>query len=161
MEIHQLRYFLAVAETGSFTAAAKRCHVAQPSLSQQVRRLEEQTGFRLFDRLPKGAALTDAGRALLPRARRILADVADAAAAVADDLETGRGALVVGAIPTMAPYLLPAMAPRFLRRFPECELTLVEDYTERLLDKLIDQSIDMAILRHADRQRGRCRLCGR
>lgn len=146
MEIHQLRYFLAIAESGSFTAAAKRCHITQPSLSQQIRRLEDGLGSRLFDRLPKGAALTEAGRYLLPRARRILSDIDDATASIAGDLEAGKGRLVVGSIPTMAPYLLPAMVPRFSRRYPECELTLVEDLTERLVAKLIDHTIDMAIL---------------
>ena len=57
MEVHQLRYFLAIAESGSFTSAARRCNVAQPSLSQQIRRFEDQLGLRLFDRLPKGAVL--------------------------------------------------------------------------------------------------------
>lgn len=146
MEIHQLRYFLAIAESGSFTAAARRCNVTQPSLSQQIRRLEDELGLRLFDRLPRGAVLTDAGRSLLPRARRILTDIEDATVSIGGDLEAGRGRLVVGCIPTMAPYLLPAMVPRFLRKYPECELTLVEDLTERLVGKLIDHSIDMAIL---------------
>lgn len=146
MEIHQLRYFLAIAESGSFTAAAKRCNVTQPSLSQQIGRLEDELEVRLFDRLPKGTVLTDAGQWLLPRARRILSEVDDAAASIADDLEAGKGRLVVGSIPTMAPYLLPAMVPRFLRSYPDCELTLVEDLTERLVARLIDHSIDMAIL---------------
>ncbi len=146
MEIHQLRYFLAVAESGSFTAAARRCNVTQPSLSQQVRRLERQLSHRLFDRLPRGAVLTDAGRSLLPRARRILGEIDDAATSIAGDLWEGRGRLVAGAIPTMAPYLLPAMVPRFLRRFPECELTLVEDLTDRLVEKLLTHEIDLAIL---------------
>jgi LysR family hydrogen peroxide-inducible transcriptional activator len=146
MEIHQLRYFLAIAESGSFTAAAARCRIAQPSLSQQIRRFEEQLGHRLFDRLPKGAVLTDAGRSLLPRARRILAEIDDAQASIGADLKEGRGRLVVGSIPTMAPYLLPSMLPRFVRRYPECELTLVEDLTDRLVEMLVDHSIDMAIL---------------
>ena len=146
MEIHQLRYFLAIAEGGSFTAAAKRCNVTQPSMSQQIRRLEGQLGLKLFDRLPKGAVLTEGGRWLLPRARRILSEVDDMAVSLADDLDIGKGHLVVGCIPTMAPYLLPAMVPRFLRSYPECELTLVEDLTDRLVAMLIDHSIDMAIL---------------
>lgn len=146
MEVHQLRYFLAIAESGSFTAAARRCNVTQPSLSQQIRRLEDLLGLPLFDRLPRGAALTEAGRSLLPRARRILAEIDDAAGSISSELETGKGRLVVGSIPTMAPYLLPAMVPRFLRRYPDCELTLVEDLTERLVEKLIDHTIDMAIL---------------
>ena len=146
MEIQQLRYFLAIAESGSFTAAARRCDVAQPSLSQQIRRLEEGLGERLFDRLPKGTVLTDAGRWLLPRARRIVAEIDDARTSITTDLEAGAGRLVVGSIPTMAPYLLPAMVPRFLRRYPECELTLIEDLTARLVDRLMDHSIDLAIV---------------
>ncbi len=146
MEIHQLRYFLAVAEARSFSRAAERCRVAQPSLSQQIRKLEADIGQRLFDRLPRGAALTEAGRALLPRARRILAEVHDVAAAVAQEIDAGRGPLVVGAIPTMAPYLLPPMLKPFMRRYPECELTLREDLTDRLVEALLDAELDFAVL---------------
>ena len=73
MEMHQLRYFVAVAETANFTRAAERCHVSQPSLSQQVAKLEKRLHQRLFDRLGRRAVLTDAGRLLLDRARLILA----------------------------------------------------------------------------------------
>ena len=75
MELHQLRYFVAVAETGGFIRAAERCGVTQPSLSQQVRKLEGELGVTLFDRSSRGAVPTEAGRALLPRAQRILAEV--------------------------------------------------------------------------------------
>lgn len=75
MEIHQLQYFVAVVETGGFSKAAERCNVAQPSLSQQIIKLEQELGRPLFDRLGRGVALTEAGHALLPRARRILAEV--------------------------------------------------------------------------------------
>lgn len=146
MEIHQLRYFLAVAETRSFSRAARRCHVAQPSLSQQVAKLEANLGHRLFERLPRGAALTDAGRALLPYARRILADLNAAEAHVRADLDAGRGALRVGAIPTMAPYLLPPLVQRFVEQAPECALTLREDLTERLIESLVAHELDLAIM---------------
>jgi LysR family hydrogen peroxide-inducible transcriptional activator len=146
MELHQLRYFVAVAETHSFSRAAQRCHVAQPSLSQQVRKLESSLGHRLFDRLPRGAMLTDAGQALLPRARRILAEVNEVSVGIAADIDSGSGPLRVGAIPTMAPYLLPPLVRRFSRKFPECELTLREDLTERLIEALTDHTLDLAIV---------------
>ena len=146
MELHQLRYFVAVAETASFSRAARRSHVAQPSLSQQVAKLEQGLGHRLFDRLPRGATLTDAGQALLPYARRILADVTAADALIRADLDAGRGALRVGAIPTMAPYLLPPLVKRFVKRFPDCVLTLREDFTERLVESLMNHELDVAIV---------------
>ena len=114
MELHQLRYFIAVAETGGFVRAAQRCGVTQPSLSQQIRKLEDELGVRLFDRSSRGAVPTEAGRALLPRAQRILAEVRDTVSGVKEDIEAGRGPLSVGAIPTIAPYLMPQVLSRFL-----------------------------------------------
>lgn len=146
MELHQLRYFLAVAETRSFSRAAERCGVAQPSLSQQIRKLEDELGYRLFDRLPRGVLLTEVGASLLPRARTILGEVRAVDAAIRADLEEGRGAFRVGAIPTMAPYLLPRVLPRFLKTFPACELTVREDLTDRLVEALLDHELDLAIM---------------
>ena|SRR5437764_1494435 len=78
MEIHQLRYFVAVAEEGSFSRAAGKVRVAQPSLSQQIRKLEAEVGQPLFDRLPRSVVLTEAGRCLIDYARQILASIGDA-----------------------------------------------------------------------------------
>ncbi|MFO0806324.1 MAG: LysR family transcriptional regulator [Gemmataceae bacterium] len=108
MELHQLRYFVAVAETGSFTRAAEREGVTQPTLSEQVMRLESKkhgVGRRLFDRLGRKVVLTDAGSELLGRAQSILAAVNEAERAIRDSAEGGR--LRVGAIPTVAPFVLP------------------------------------------------------
>lgn len=146
MEIRQLTYFLAVADTGSFTRAADRCHVAQPSLSQQIRKLETTLGSVLFDRQPRGAVLTEAGSALLPRARRIIAELNAVDLAIKQDIETGAGPLNVGAIPTMAPFLLPRLMQRFTRQFPRCTLTLREDFTERLIEALVDNELDIAVM---------------
>ncbi|MCG8403764.1 MAG: LysR family transcriptional regulator [Phycisphaerales bacterium] len=146
MEIHQLRYFLAVSETGSFTRAAERCHVAQPSLSQQIKKLESALGCQLFDRQVRGAVLSEAGHALLPRARRILAEVNAVDTAIKQDLAAGSGPLLVGAIPTMAPYLLPRLLNRFMRQYPKCELTMREDFTERLVEAVVDNELDFAVL---------------
>src|SRR5687768_145662 len=101
MELHQLRYFVAVAQAGNFSRAAERCHVSQPSLSQQVQKLERHVKQTLFHRLGRKAVLTDAGRMLLDRAISILASVDDAQRRLrsGDDAEGGR--LAIGAIPTI------------------------------------------------------------
>ncbi|MEM6854737.1 MAG: LysR family transcriptional regulator, partial [Planctomycetota bacterium] len=121
MEIHQLRYFLAVAEQGGMRQAARVCHVTQPSLSTQVQKLEDELGHRLFDRSSRGAELTEAGRSLLPRARQILGELSSTLDRVRADVETGRGQLRVGAIPTMAPFLLPPAVRRFQKQNPDAE----------------------------------------
>lgn len=146
MELHQLRYFVAVAEAGSASRAAARSRVAQPSLSQQILKLEQALGKRLFDRLGRGMALTDAGRALLPRAKRILAEVRDAEvwAGRSDDDEAP--SLRVGAIPTMAPYLLPAALARTRVALPRCEITVREGLTETLVEAIIDGEIEAALM---------------
>lgn len=146
MELHQLRYFVAVAETGGFVKAAQRCGVTQPSLSQQIRKLEAELGVTLFDRSSRGAVPTEAGRALLPRAQRILSEVRETVAGVKEDVEAGRGPLSVGAIPTIAPYLMPPVLSRFLRAHPDCELTVREDLTERLIEAVVDHELDAAVM---------------
>jgi LysR family hydrogen peroxide-inducible transcriptional activator len=145
MELHQLRYFVAVAETGSFTRAAARERVSQPALSQQVRKLERRLRRPLFDRLGRGVLLTDAGRHLLGRAAAILAAVDEAERGLREGQEDA-GRLVVGAIPTVAPYLVaPALGP-FLRRSPAVELALHEDLTEHLTAALLSGDLDLAIM---------------
>jgi len=146
MEIHQLKYFVAVAEVGSFGGAARRCHVAQPSLSQQVKKLENELGHRLFDRLWRSIALTEAGYALLPRARRILTEVREATTCLSEEISSGHGSLAVGAIPTMAPFLLPHAVECFTRKWPVCRLIVREDLTANLAEALINAEIDIAIM---------------
>lgn len=146
MELHQLRYFVAVAEHGGFSRAAEHCRVAQPSLSFQIKRLETELGQPLFDRLKRGVALTEAGRLLLPRAQRILAEVREAGEAIERDLSQGRGTVHLGAIPTIAPYLLPPAFERFTKSFPESSLHVHEDYTERLVTALVGGELDFAVL---------------
>ena len=154
MEINQLRYVCAVAETGSFSRAAERCQVAQPSLSQQVLKLEKDLGAKLFDRLAGSVRLTEAGRAFLPHARSILTQMETARSSVADKCADVRGSVAVGAIPTIAPYLMPRYTTAFAKRYPEAKLRIVEDTTPVLIEGLRDLSIDLAILalplRHKD-----------
>ena len=146
MELHQLRYFVAVAESGSFSRAAERCHVSQPSLSQQIAKLEGRLGQRLLDRLGRRVQLTGAGRQLLERALPILAAVDDAERRLRDAEGALDGWLTVGAIPTVAPYLLPPALKRFLRRHPHVELTVHEDVTRQLVTAVAAGELDLALV---------------
>ncbi len=111
MEMHQLRYFLAVAQTGSFSRAAELCHVAQPSLSQQIQKLERELQERLFDRERHGAVLTEAGERLLPRAEKALGELEIAKEEIRDLRGQVSGPLRLGVLPTIAPYYLPKVLP--------------------------------------------------
>jgi LysR family hydrogen peroxide-inducible transcriptional activator len=146
VEIHQLQYFVAVVETGGFSKAAERCNVAQPSLSQQIIKLEQELGRPLFDRLGRGVALTEAGHALLPHARRILAEVQEIRRGLHTEIGDGRGHLAVGAIPTVAPFLLPEVIKLFTQHFPQAKLSVQEDFTEELIRSLIVGKLDVAIM---------------
>jgi LysR family hydrogen peroxide-inducible transcriptional activator len=146
MELHQLRYLVAVARTGNFSRAAEQCHVAQPSLSQQIQKLESELGERLFDRLPRRARLTEAGSAFLPRAERILAEVDDARREVREAKDLMRGAVTVGVLPTIAPYFLPRVVAAFSQAFPGVEVVVQEDTTDRLLKLGGACELDLAIV---------------
>src|SRR6202035_2237758 len=119
MEIHQLRYFCAVAESGSFSRAAEHSHVSQPSLSQQILKLEAELGARLFDRLGRSVRLTEVGKTFLPRARAVLRELEAARGDVVESKDSVSGQVIVGVIPTLAPYFLPAQLTFLLRRFPQ------------------------------------------
>lgn len=146
MEIHQLRYFLAVAQTGSFSRAAELCHVAQPSLSQQIAKLERELKERLFDRERHGALLTEAGERLLPRAERALAELQQAQEEIRDLRGQVSGPLRLGVLPTIAPYYLPKVLPSFLAEYPAVELSVFEETTQRLVQGLRDRELDLALL---------------
>ena len=150
MEIHQLQYLVALAEEGSFTKAAERALVAQPSLSQQIQKLEREIGQPLFDRLPRGVVPTEAGQRLDEHARRILAELNDAKRRAGELRDHVTGTLTVGAIPTVAPFLLPKVVRRFLSRWPDVQLEIVEDVTNRLLEGVERGALDLALMSAAD-----------
>src|ERR1700751_5561731 len=100
MELHQLRYFCAVAETGSFSRAAEQSHVSQPSLSQQIMKLEDEIGWRLFDPLGRSGRLTELGKTFLPRARAVLRELEAARGDVDEQKDTVGGVITIGVIPT-------------------------------------------------------------
>src|SRR4051812_47719878 len=146
MEIHQLRYFIAVAEEGSFSRAADREHVAQPSLSQQIQKLEAEMDHRLFDRLSRSVVVTEAGKCLLEHARKILVDIAESRRCLDDLKHDVTGRLTVGAIPTMAPYVLAKIIGQFQTRYPKVELEILEDTTESLALALEQGTLDIAVM---------------
>ncbi len=146
MELHQLRYFCAVARTGSFTRAAVEEGVAQPSLSQQIAKLEQTMGSKLFDRLGRSVQLTEHGRTLLPQALAILRQVNEARSTL-ESLRHGVGGhLSVGCIPTLTPYFLAPRLSDFARRFPDVELRLMEETTPKLVELLQAGKLDLALV---------------
>src|SRR6476646_1262132 len=145
MEIHQLRYFVAVADEGNFSRAAAKVRVAQPSLSQQIRKLEAEIGQPLFDRLPRSVVLTEAGRCFIEYARQILASIGDARRCVDELKEAVTGKLAVGAIPTIAPYVLPELVKKFHKDYPEVTLELVEDVTDGITRRVEAGELDVAL----------------
>lgn len=146
MELHQLRYFTSVVEAGSFTKAAQLCHVAQPSLSLQIQHLEEELGHRLFDRLGRGVRLTNAGRKFYRRAIGILSSVAEARDALQDPSTLEEGPIRIGAIPTVAPYLLPRLVRVLTRRYKRAEVMVQEDFTEKLVEACVAGEVDLGIV---------------
>ena len=144
MELHQLRYLVAVAEEGSFTRAAAREHVAQPAVSTAVRQLERELGIELLERGPRGARPTEAGRAVLAHAQTALAAVTQARH-VADEL-TGllRGRVVVGMVVGCTSIVLAELVADFARRHPAIDVSLVEGSSAALLDDLRDGTLDLA-----------------
>jgi LysR family hydrogen peroxide-inducible transcriptional activator len=145
MEMHQLRYVVAVARTGNFSRAAEQCHVAQPSLSQQIQKLEAELGDRLFDRMKREAKLTPQGEVFLRRAVRILEEVDAARREASDAKELLHGTVIVGVLPTIAPYLLPDVMAGFTKKFPGVEIVVQEDTTARLLKLLLAYEIDFVL----------------
>jgi LysR family hydrogen peroxide-inducible transcriptional activator len=143
--LRQLQYALAVAETGSFRRAAERCRVAQPSLSAQLAEAERGLGVRLFDRDRRGVLVTRAGEAVLERARRVLVEADDLLETARQGADPLAGTLRLGVIPTVAPYLLPAVAPALQKAFPRLVLQWTEEKTGVLVGRVQAGELDAAL----------------
>lgn len=145
-ELRQLEYFCAVARAGSFTRAAEDLGIAQPSLSEQIARLEQGLGGALLERLNRRIELTPLGEAILGRAQALLAD----AAALPDCIERARegvhGPLRVGAIPTILPYFVTPILKGFTERYGDVDLHVREGTTAELVEQVLDGVIDVAVL---------------
>jgi DNA-binding transcriptional LysR family regulator len=146
MELHQLEYFEAVARHQHFTRAAGELRVAQPSVSQQIRKLEGELGAPLFHRTRRGAELTEAGRLLLPRARAVLEELAAARAEVQALSALERGTLRVGAPPSVGTHLFPPALARFKERYPGIALIFREGGSLSLVQRLVEGELDLAVV---------------
>jgi DNA-binding transcriptional LysR family regulator len=151
MELRQLRYLVALDEERNFTRAAAREHIAQPALSQQIRRLEEEVGLALVDRTTRRAAMTDAGTALVARARRILAEVDSARTELEALRGIQSGRVTIGVMHTMGPVDVSLAIAIFHQRHPQVELTVREYSSEELADLLRVDELDLALLSVTDR----------
>src|SRR5438270_2776857 len=151
MELRQLRYLVALAEERHFTRAAEREHIAQPALSQQIRRLEQEVGLALVERTTRHVAMTAAGEVLVARARRILAEL-DAAHAELQALSgVHTGHVSVGTIHTMGPVDVSLALAIFHQRHPGVELTVREQSSEELAEMLRVDQLDLAFLSVTER----------
>jgi DNA-binding transcriptional LysR family regulator len=146
MELRQLEYFVAVAAERNFTHAAAKLHVAQPGVSAQIRQLERELGQPLLDRSGRVTTLTEAGKAVLPFARAALGAVAGARVAVDELAGLLRGHVAVGMVVQCASLDLPELLARFHRRYPAIEITLTEDNSARLIERVREGSYDLAFI---------------
>src|SRR3546814_2747819 len=132
MNLRDLKYFVALAEHLHLGRAAAACFVSQPTLSTQIRKLEEELGVALVERAPRKVMLTPAGRDVAARARRVVADIEQMREAARRSQDPEAGTVRLGIFPTLGPYLLPHVVPGIRARFPQLELLLVEAKSDGL-----------------------------
>ncbi|MFZ2237756.1 MAG: LysR substrate-binding domain-containing protein [Dokdonella sp.] len=146
MNLRDLRYLVALADLKHFGRAAAACFVSQPTLSTQIRKLEEELDVTLVERTPRKVLLTEVGRDIALRARGVLNEVEQMRALARRTRDPEAGSIRLGIFPTLAPYLLPHVVPALRERFPRLELLLVEEKSELLMRQLREGKIDAAIL---------------
>jgi LysR family hydrogen peroxide-inducible transcriptional activator len=146
MTLRELRYLVAVADAGHFGRAAELCHVTQPTLSMQLKKLEDYLGATLIERSSKSICLTPVGRQVVVRARTILREAEELLKCTRLRSEPLSGPLNIGIIPTLSPYFLPSLIPQLRRAHPQLRLVVHEDLTEHLLGKLKGYQLDALLL---------------
>ena len=145
MHLHQLKYFVSVVETGSVTKAAEHCFISQPSLSQQLAKLEESIGKKLFLRVKGKLILTEPGQVLFVQARKILSSVEDAKHRVDDVGSSSGGSVSIGILPTLAPFILPGTLAALSSKFPDALVIVREEISESIVDAAASGEIDILI----------------
>ncbi len=146
MNLRDLRYLVALADLKHFGRAAEASFVSQPTLSTQVKKLEEELGVPLIERNPRNVLLTDVGEAVVARARLMLREADEIKNIARRAKDPASGAVKIGIFPTLGPYLLPHVVPQIVAKFPKLELMLFEEKTEVILKKLHDGELDAGIL---------------
>ncbi|MEQ3625430.1 MAG: LysR family transcriptional regulator [Celeribacter sp.] len=145
-ELRTLRYFLCVAEEKNMTRASERLRIAQPALSRQIARLEQDLGLKVFNRTARGMELTEAGEILQRRAYAIMAQIAQAHHDVTAHADAPRGVVVVGMPPTPGEFIIPPLLTRIKRDYPDIELRFVEGFSNALEGKLTQGEIGLAVM---------------
>ncbi|MEN5206452.1 DNA-binding transcriptional regulator OxyR [Stenotrophomonas sp. TWI700] len=146
MNLRDLKYLVALADHRHFGKAAAACFVSQPTLSTQIRKLEDELGLPLVERAPRKVMLTPAGVEAAARARTIVAEVEQMKEAARRSRDPEAGTVRLGIFPTLGPYLLPHVIPNIRERFPQLELLLVEEKSDELLTRLREGKLDAALL---------------
>ncbi|MGH8443630.1 MAG: LysR family transcriptional regulator [Solimonas sp.] len=146
MNLNHLSIFLAVADCGSVSTAARQLHISQSAVSKQLGEFERTLGVALFDRLPRGVRITEAGRVLSGYARRLFAIEAEAEQAMGDLQQLARGRIAIGASRTIGAYLLPDLLARYRRAYPDIELSLEVENTAAIENKLLAGEIDLGFV---------------
>src|SRR5271167_4315803 len=146
MNLKDLKYLVALADTGHFGKAAERTFVSQPTLSAQLKKLEDYLGVKLVERQPKNVQLTEVGRQVVVRARRMLDDGDEIIALARSNTDPFTGKLKLALIPTIGPYLLPRIMPKIRKAVPQLGLMLYEYQTEALLKRLREGEIDLGVM---------------
>ncbi|MGN6313867.1 MAG: DNA-binding transcriptional regulator OxyR [Rhodanobacteraceae bacterium] len=146
MNLRDLRYLVALAEHRHFGRAAAASYVSQPTLSTQIRKLEEELGVTLVERTPRRVLLTETGREIAARARDVLHEVEQIRGIARRTRDPEAGSVRLGIFPTLGPYLLPHVVPEVRKRFPKLELLLVEEKTEEVLKRLREGKLDAGVL---------------
>lgn len=145
MHLHQLKYFVSIVETGSMTKAAERCFISQPSISQQLSKLEDNIGKMLFSRERGKLVLTDSGRVMYEQAQKILASVEEARRRVGDVDDASGGSVSIGILPTLAPYVLPSTLLSLSTQYPDAMVTVREQVSEAIVEAAARGEIDILI----------------
>ena len=146
MNFRDLRYLVALADHKHFGRAATASFVSQPTLSTQIRKLEDELGVSLVERAPRRVMLTPIGREIAERARKVIAEVEQMGEIARRSQDPEAGTVRLGIFPTLAPYLLPHVLPAVRKRFPRLELLLVEEKTDQILARLRDGRLDAGVL---------------
>lgn len=146
MNLRALKYFVKLADLRHFSKAAEACFVSQPTLSTQIRKLEEELGVQLVERSPKNIMLTPVGAEIAERARLVLSDIEQIRSVARRSGNPAEGVLRLGLFPTLAPYLLPHVVPTLRRRYPKLRLQLAEEKTDDILRLLRQGGLDAALL---------------
>lgn len=144
--LRQLQFFIAAAEAGSVTGAARALSISQSSVTEAIRALEDDLGVSLFERQARGLEITHKGSAFLRHARQILADVATARSSFRDEAETASGRLSLGVTSLVAGYVLSDMLARFRRAYPKVTLNVIEDNGDYIQHLLIGGELDVAVM---------------